>query len=374
MIKKERLIGEFMEFVRYPSTSGNERALADVLSARLQNIGLEVREDDAGRKLGWSAGNIIARLPATLPGKKTLLFCAHMDHVPPGEGIEPCIRDGAIYARGKTVLGADDKAGIVPIMEALRVIQEQHLPHGDLEILFTVGEENGLRGVRHMEPAMLNAQQGYVLDTDGDVGKIVTQAPYHDNLTATICGRAAHAGIEPEKGINAIQAAGAAVARIKAGRIDFETSANVGLIQGGKATNIVPACTIVQCEARSHNREKLLAQLKHMRETFEEAAVEWGARAEVKIEKKYDGYKLDADSPVVRLAVLAAQNIGIPALLSATGGGSDANFLNKYGIPTTVLGVGMRNIHTTDEFIYLDDLVRATAYVLSIIKCAAAGM
>lgn len=368
MINKERLVNEFMELVRYPSTSGKERSLADVLIGRLRDLGLEVMEDNVGQKLGWTAGNIIARLPATVPGDLILLFCAHMDHVPPGENIEPYIHNGAIYSKGQTVLGADDKAGIVPIMEALRVIHEQRIPHCGLEILFSIAEENGLNGVKYMDPAMLRANMGYVLDTDGDIGKIVIQAPTQHSITAKIYGRAAHAGIEPEKGINAIQAAGAAVAQIKAGRIDEETTANIGLIRGGKATNIIPEHVEVQCEARSLVPRKLEEQTKHMQETFEQVTLQWGARAEVKIENQYQSYKLDEESPVVQLAVHAARKIGAQPVLCATGGGSDANFLNRYGIPTTVLGVGMRNVHTVDEFIYIEDLIRMTEYVLSIIQ------
>lgn len=371
MINQERLIDEFMELVRYPSTSGNERVLADVLIDRLRAIGLEVIEDDAGQKLGWDVGNIIARWPATVPGKQTLLFCAHMDHVPPGENIEPYIRDGAIYSKGETVLGADDKAGIAPILEALRVISEQGMPHGGLEILFTVGEENGLNGVKYMEPALLQANLGYVLDTNGDVGKIIIQAPFQHDITAIIYGQAAHAGIEPEKGINAIQAAGAAVAQLKIGRIDAETTANVGIIKGGIATNIIPEHVEMQCEARSLQLGKLEEQVKHMRETFEQVAGSWGARADVTVENQYRGYALAEQSPVVRLAVQAAQKIGVPPLLCTTGGGSDANFLNHYNIPTTVLGVGMRNVHTTEEYIYIADLVATTEYVLAIIQAAA---
>jgi tripeptide aminopeptidase len=370
MINKERLVDEFMELVRYPSVSGNERALADVLIGRLRDLGLEVVEDNAGQKLGWAAGNVFARWPASVPGSQALLFCAHMDHVPPGENIEPYISDGAIRARGQTVLGADDKAGIVPIMEALRVIHERRMPHGELEILFTIGEENGLNGVKNMDAAMLKAKLGYVLDTSGDVGKIITQAPFHHIITATIYGKAAHAGLEPEKGINAIQVAGVAVAQLKAGRIDAETTANVGLIHGGKAINIIPEYVEIQCEARSLNLRKLEEQTKHMQEVFTGTARQWGARAEVEVENQYQGYSLDEQSPVINLAVQAARKIGLNPTLCTTGGGSDANFLNYYGLPTTVLGVGMRKVHTTEEFIYIKDLVSTTEYVLSIIETA----
>jgi len=371
VIDKQRVVREFMEMVRFPSTSGNERLLADHLMERLRELGLEVTEDDAGRKLGWGTGNVIAHWPATVPGKKTLLFCAHMDHVSPGEHIEPYIQEEVIYAKGSTVLGADDKAGIVPIMEALRVLQEQKLPHVGLEILFTVGEENGLNGVKNLDPALLKADMGYVLDSDGSAGKIVVQAPSQHKIKAVVHGKAAHAGMAPEAGINAIQAAGAAVAQMKSGRIDAETTANIGVFQGGKATNIVPEYVEVFCEARSLNADKLAAQTRHMQETFEQVASSWGARAEVTVENQYETFKLDESSGVVQLALKAAQKIGAVPSLESTGGGSDANFLNRYGIPTAVLGVGMQNVHTTDEFLYIKDLLRSTEYVLAIIQAAA---
>jgi tripeptide aminopeptidase len=372
MINQQRVVEEFLELVRFPSTSGNERLLADVLISRLRDLGLVVIEDDVGLRLGWTTGNIIARWPATVPGKQTLMFCAHMDHVAPGENIEPFVQDGVIYSKGETILGADDKAGIVPIMEALRVIYERKIPHGGLEIVFTVAEENGLNGAKHIDSKMLTADLGYVLDTDGSAGKIVVQAPAQNRIKAVIYGKAAHAGIAPETGINAIQAASAAIAQIKMGRIDAETTANVGVIHGGKATNIIPEHVEVLCEARSLNTEKLHAQTKHMKEIFEQVVVQWGARVEVTVENQYLNYRLDEDNSVVQLALQAAQKIGVQPLLQATGGGSDANFFNTYGIPTTVLGVGMSNVHTTEEYVTIHDLVRTTEYVLAIIQTAAA--
>lgn len=368
MINKQRVVDEFMELVRFPSTSGNERQIADCLINRLRSLGLEVIEDDAGKKLGWNTGNVIARLPATVPGKKKLLLCAHMDHVGPGENIEPYIRDGAIYSKGETVLGADDKAGIVPIMEALRVVLEQKLPHGGLEVLFSVGEENGLNGAKNLDPKLLTADLGYVLDTSGSAGKIVVQAPSQNKIRAVIHGKAAHAGIVPEAGINAIQAAGAAVAQMKSGRIDVETTANVGVIRGGTATNIIPDYVEVLCEARSLNNAKLEAQTQHMRETFEQVTAQWGAKAEVTVENQYQSFKLDEQHAVVQFAVHAAQKIAAQPVLESTGGGSDANFLNAYGLPTAVLGVGMNNVHTTEEYIYIEDLIRSTEFVLAIIQ------
>lgn len=372
-IDRQRVIGEFMELVQFPSTSGNERMLADCLIDRLRKLNFEVTEDDAGTKLGWDTGNVIAKWPATVSGKKSILFCAHMDHVAPGEKIVPYVKDGAIYSQGSTVLGADDKAGIVAIMEALRVIYEERQPHGDIEILFTVGEENGLNGAKNLNRALLTAEVAYVLDTNGSAGKIVIQAPAQNKIKAIIHGKSAHAGIAPEAGINAIQAAGAAVAQMKSGRIDYETTANVGVFQGGTATNIVPERVEVLCEARSLQEDKLESQTWHMQETFMQVAAQWGARAEVTVEKQYQSFKLEESSDVVQLAMRAARRMGASPILETTGGGSDANFLNLYGIPSVVLGAGMQNVHTTDEFIYIDDLVRSAEYVLSIIQTTVEG-
>ncbi len=369
MVNRDRMVAEFLEMVRVDSVSGKERDLADLLKARLENLGLEVFEDDAGKKINSSAGNIIARLPGTAAGRPVMV-CAHMDTVEPGRGVRPVVKGGIIRSSGDTVLGGDDKAGIAAALEAVRVIKETGIRHPGLELVFTVFEEGGLLGAKNLDPGLIRSGFGYVLDSDGLPGSIVTRAPTQDRITATVTGKSAHAGICPEKGINAIEVAAKAIAAMKIGRIDHETTANIGVISGGKATNIVPDSVFIQGETRSLDRAKKDRQTRLIAEKLREAAAAAGASVEVKVENLYREFGLGDDHEVVLTAVKAAQNLEIVPQLQSTGGGSDANIFNEKGIPTVILGIAMQNVHTTEEFIRIDDLVMSCRYLVEIIKTA----
>lgn len=366
-INQQRLVDEFLELVKIDSATKGERQMADTLLAKLQALGLTVTEDEAGTKIGGTAGNVLAVLEGSKEAP-VLLFCAHMDRVEPGFGIKPQIKDGVIYSDGTTILAADDVAGIVAILEAVRIIQEQQIPHGRLEFLFTVAEEGGLYGAKSLDPEKLQAQAGFFLDSGGPVGTIVVEAPAQDGLQVTIYGKASHAGGSPEKGISAIVAAARAISKMKLGRIDSETTANIGVIHGGVATNIIPDRVELKGEARSRNPEKLKAQTNHMVDVFNSACQELGAKAEIKIHHSYTSFSLTPKDEVVQLAVRAARAAGFEPRLESTGGGSDANIINGYGIPSAVLGMGYNDVHTTSESIPIEQLVAATQYILSIIK------
>lgn len=373
MINKDRVLAEFCELVRLKCSTRAEREVGDAVKAKLAAAGLTVEEDDVAAKIGGNCGNILGYLPGNLPGAPVIMLSAHLDSVEPCTGIEPQIEGGVITSRGATVLGADDKAGVVAILEALRVIREQGSRHGGVQVVFTVAEEGGLHGSKNIDKNLLKADFGYVLDSGGDPGRIVNAAPGQNSISVTVRGRKAHAGIAPEEGINAIVVAGKALAQLRQGRIDSETTANVGTIKGGTATNIVPDLVEIACEARSRNPKKLADQTRHMVETFEQVAAASGAQAEITVKKAYEPYVLDADSPVVALARRAAESIGLPTKLEATGGGSDANYFNTFGVPSAVLAVGMSKVHTTDEYIKAADLYGSADLVLAIIA-AAAGM
>jgi len=369
MINQQRLLAEFLELVQIRCSTKAEREVADVLKQRLAELGLEVFEDDTGEKIGGNCGNVIAYLPGAADAPVVMLS-AHLDCVEPCGSIEPVIEAGIIKSAGDTILGSDDKAGVAAIMEGLRVVVERKLPHGGVQVIFTVSEEGGLDGSKNISKEHLKADMGYALDSGGEPGTIITMAPGQNSIDVVVHGKTAHAGVAPEEGINAIVVAGKALAELKQGRIDSETTANVGIIKGGHATNIVPARVELKCEARSRNMAKLAAQTEHMRETFEQVAKANGVRAEVKVEHAYDPYVLADDAPVVALAVKAAQSIGLTPGLQATGGGSDANFFNSYGVPTAVLGVGMSKVHTTEEYIKEADLYKAAELVVAIITTA----
>lgn len=381
MINRERLVSEFLELVQISSLSKKEGAIARRLCQTLEAMGAQVEVDDAGQKVGGETGNVIARFQGTIPSAPPLFLSAHMDTVVPGENVKPIIEGDVVRTDGATVLGGDDKSGIVAILEAVRVLRERQIPHGDLELVFTICEELGLLGAKHLDVSRLRARTGLVLDSDG-VDELVTRAPAADRMVFTVHGLEAHAGVCPENGISAIKVAAEAIAAMRLGRIDAETTANLGIIQGGAANNIVPKQVVVRGEARSRDMEKLRAQTEHMRECFHEAArrhrvtlsgKEIQARVEERIEHDYDLMDLPDDCRIVRLVVRAAKSLGRPCATRPTGGGCDANVLNGKGLQVANLGCGMREIHTVKEWLDLKDLVRTAELLLEIVRLNARG-
>lgn len=371
MINKERMLTEFLELIKIRCSTKAEREVGDLLKQRLGDLGLTVFEDEVGGKIGGNCGNVIAYLKGTVQEAPVIMLSAHMDCVEPCGGVEPVFENGVIKSAGNTILGADDKAGVAAILEGLRTVLEKNIPHGGVQVVLTVSEEGGLDGSKHIQKEHLKADFGYALDSGGSPGQIILKAPGQNSIDVVIHGKTAHAGVAPEEGLNAIVVAGKALAQIKQGRIDEETTANIGIIAGGHATNIVPDRVELKCEARSRDVTKLAAQTEHMKQTFETVAASHGARAEVHIHHAYDPFVLAEDSFAVTLAAKAADSIGLKVALQATGGGSDANFFNNYGVPTAVLGVGMSKVHTTEEYITEQDLYHSGEWVAAIIGAAA---
>jgi len=376
MIDRTRLVAEFLELVRIDSLSRREGRIAKRLGETLTGLGAAVEEDDAGQKVGGEAGNLLAKLPGTAPGAPALLLCAHMDTVVPGENVKPVVSGDVIRTDGTTVLGGDDKSGLVAILETLRVLREDRIPHGPIDVLFTICEEYGLLGAKHFDAGRLRARTGLVLDVDGAC-ELVVRAPAANKMVFTVHGLEAHAGVCPEQGISAIKVAGEAIAAMRLGRIDAETTANLGMIEGGLAVNIVPNRVRLRGEARSLSLQKLEAQTDHMRRCFEEAAGRHRARvgerlhtarAETRVERDYDRLDLPVDAPIVRLTERAAANLGKPFTTRATGGGSDANVLNGHGLQVANLACGMREIHTVNEWIDVKDMVATTELLLETVR------
>lgn len=370
MINRKRMLAEFFELVQITCVTKKEREVADFVKGRLKGMGLDVIEDKAGEKTGGEAGNILGYLKGNVPKAPVIMFSAHLDSVEPCSGIKPQLKDGIITSAGDTVLAADDKAGVAAILEALRVVNEQKIPHGDVRVAFTVQEESGLYGAKNIDKDWLKADFGYAFDSSGEPGKIIIKAPGENTLKITIKGKTAHAGIAPEEGINAIIVAGKALAQLKQGRIDEETTANVGIIRGGQATNIVPDRVEIVCEARSQSMDKLQKVTYDIKETFERVAKENGAQAEVEVIQDFAAYELGKSSQPVVLAVQAAESIGLTPRLEATGGGSDANVFNSYKIPTAVMGIGMSKVHTTEEFIKEEELYQGAQLAVALIRKA----
>lgn len=368
VINKERMIAEFLQLAGIDSLSGNERQMADTIKNILSSLGIESCEDGASKATGGNAGNVFARIKGN-KDVPAILLMAHMDTVAPGIGKKPVIEGDIIKTDGTTVLGGDDLAGVECILEVIKVIKENNITHGDIEVLFTVAEESGLVGVKHFDFGKSQAKYCFVLDGGVEIGKVSLIAPSHNKIDVEIIGKASHAGVEPEKGINAIAVAAKAIANMKIGRIDEETTANIGIINGGQATNIVCDRVAVKGEARSRNMDKLQEQTKHMKECFVKAAEEAGAKLEFHAELEYPAYNIPKDSQIVNILKKAASQSSLELICEATGGGSDANIVNDRGIPAVVLSVGMDKVHSVEEQIKISDLAKAAEFLLNIIKC-----
>ncbi|AIQ48298.1 hypothetical protein R70723_22065 [Paenibacillus sp. FSL R7-0273] len=370
MIVRDRLIEEFMELVRVDSETGNERQIADVLKAKFSALGLTAIEDDSMERTGHGAGNLFVTWAADSgAAAPKLLFTCHMDTVVPGQNIKPTLgEDGWITSDGTTILGADDKAGLAALFEAIRVIQEQKIPHGQLQFVITAGEESGLLGARAMDPSHLDADMGFALDSNGEIGAIAVAAPTQARITMQIFGKSAHAGVNPEDGISAIQVAGKAISAMKLGRIDKETTANIGKFAGGGPTNVVCDHVQLDAEARSIVQEKVELQIASMREALETTVREYGAECEFRSEIIYPAFSFNENDPVVQLADRAITSLGLTTRLFPSGGGSDANVFNGLKVPTVNLAIGYEHIHTTKERIKADDIVKAAELVVAIVK------
>lgn len=370
-VNQERLVEEFIELVKIDSETKFETEIAEVLKDKFTNLGVEVYEDGSKDMTGHGAGNLICTLKGNVEGADTIYFTSHMDTVVPGRGIQPSIKNGYITSDGTTILGADDKAGLAAMLESIRVIKENNIQHGDIQFVITVGEESGLVGAKELDRSRIKAKYGYALDSDGEVGDIVVAAPTQAKVFAVIKGKTAHAGLEPEKGISAITLAAKAISKMPLGRIDEETTANIGRFEGGKQTNIVVDHVEILAEARSLVPEKMEAQVAKMKEAFENTAAEYGGSAEVNVKVMYPGFNQRAGDQVVEVARQAAESIGRESKLLKSGGGSDANVIAGFGIPTVNLAVGYEGIHTTNERIAVADLVKVAELVTAIIKEAA---
>jgi len=333
--------------------------MAEELEARLANLGLEVGRD--------AVNNVVARLQGE---GAPLMLAAHMDTVMPGRGIQPVVRDGVVYSDGTSILGSDDKSGIAVILELLETVIEHNVPHPPLEVVITVQEEVGLLGAQHLDKSGLRSQKGISFDAGADPGTIVVAAPSGNMITVVVHGKAAHAGVEPEKGVNALLVAADALMHMPLGRIDEETTANFGQIEGGRARNIVPDRVELKGEARSHDAEKLDAQTVRMVAALEKAAQRYGATVDTEVATAYIGYKLTEEDPVVSSLAGACRACGVEPTLVPSGGGSDANIYNAHGIRVVNLSTGMAEVHGTAEHIAVADMVDCAKIALQFVTAS----
>jgi tripeptide aminopeptidase len=360
----------FLELAAIPSPPGEERAVADRVLEALGDLGMDADEDDVGARIGSSMGNVYARLAPTAEGTP-LFFCAHLDTVPPDGSLDPIVDDeGVVRNAGGTILGADNKAAVAAMIDGARRVLEEGRPHAGIELLFTPMEEVGLVGAGAFDHERLLARIGYVYDQAAPIGDVVLGAPSSHSLEVTFHGRASHSGMYPEEGRSAIAAAARAIADLRLGRVDEETTANVGTIAGGTAANIVPEwCTFV-AEARSHDEGKLADLLQEMQEAFAFAATEGACTVDTRARKSYRGYRFARGDDVVRLAVAALERSGYAPRYGLSGGAADANVFNERGLRCLNLANGMTDIHTPDERIAVADLERMVEVTLALIDVA----
>lgn len=377
MIKQQRICDEFIRQASIDSPSFNEAAMAKYLKNRFEQLGAEVEFDAAGEKIGGNSGNMIARISGNKTGEP-LLLSAHMDTVTPAENVVPVLREGIFTSAGDTILGSDDKSGIVEIIEAIEILKEQQIPHVPLEIAITICEEQGLLGAKQLDFSKFQAKQGIALDTTGsDI--VINRAPAANRFTIDIFGLEAHAGVCPEQGISAIQIASRAIAKMSLGRIDDETTANIGTIHGGQASNIIPNQVSLRGEVRSHDVNKLREQteliISAIEEEVDKATIVVSGeskRASMALELKEDfpPMRVAEEAPILQIICAAGEALNRPQEIRAAGGGSDANIFNGHGIEMVIIATGMAKVHTINEQVSLEDMVKTSQLLVEIIRRA----
>ncbi|HKB20287.1 MAG TPA: M20/M25/M40 family metallo-hydrolase [Gaiellaceae bacterium] len=366
---QDDVVSLFTELAALPSPPGDERAVADRVAAYMRDLGLDASEDDAGARIGSNAGNLYARAEATDDGTP-LFLCAHLDTVPAEAEIDPVLEDGVIRNAAGTILGADNKAAVAVMLEATRRLLSENRPHGGVELVFTPKEEVGLFGAAAFDHERLHARIGYVYDQAAPIGEVILGAPYSHSMEVKVHGRAAHAGMYPEEGRSAIAAAAKAIADFKLGRVDEETTANVGVIRGGTAGNIVPEWCTFHADVRSHDPQKLADLVREMLESITFAASLEDCQVETDVHKSYNGYRFKRDDAAIRIACAGLERAGFEPTFTLSGGGADANVFNERGLACVNLANGMVDIHTPDERISVSDLERMVDVTLAIVGVA----
>jgi tripeptide aminopeptidase len=368
MINKDRVVESFLELVSVNGESGNEQQISNYIQKKLNHLGISYSIDNAGDSFGGNAGNITAQIPgANIPG---IVFSSHMDSIEPTEGIKTKIEDGKIKTDGKTILAADDRAGIAIILEVLQTVKENDLEHPPLTIIFTVAEEIGMYGSKNISIKELNASCGFVFDSSADPGNLIQIAPSKIQLKIKVIGKASHAAVSPEKGINAITIACNSLSKIKTGKFDDGSTLNFGSIKGGKAINIIPGLVEIDAELRGFDNEYLTSKIDEIKQVFINEAEKLGGSIRIDIDEKYRAFALDEESAPIKIVKNAIEKTDLSPKLLKYSGGSDANVFNANGLPSVNLGMGFKNCHSVNEFILVDDLTKSCEIAFNIIGSA----
>lgn len=367
MINEKRLVEIFLSLVKIDSPSFREGRIAEYLKKWADEKGFLFEMDNAGSTCGGDCGNVIIKVPATGEGSCPA-FSAHMDCVSPCIGVDPVIDGDIIKSGSATVLGGDDKAGIAAILEAVSSLSEESIPHPELTLIFTIVEEAGMFGAKALDTDLIKTNEILVLDAEGDVGTLINRSPAKTYIDIEFKGKAAHAGMNPELGVSAIQLAAEAITRMKLLRIDEHSTANIGTIKGGVATNIVADAVFVSAEARSASDDKLSVQIIKMQEACEKARALVGGDFLFKSRKTYPSVNIPENDPLIARVSTCCKLCGIKPSIKSTGGGSDANVYSGKGISALTLGIGMSKVHTVDEFISIKSLIDAARLTVEIMR------
>lgn len=368
---KENFLKSFFDVLKINSMSKNELELSVYVKNKLKKIGIDALSDDCGKKFGGNTGNLTAKyIPKNINDNPPIFLNAHLDTVRyDGFCISPVMVGDKIVNENKNcILGADDKAAVCAILEALEFLVKNNIETGIIYIIFTVGEEIALFGSRYIDMSDIDAKYGFVFDADGDVGTIINKAPFHNRINIKIIGKASHAGVSPEKGINSIKSAALAISNIKTGRLDEETTCNIGVIKGGIATNIIPEITEIESEVRSIDEKKLNKVSDELICEFEKTSSIFGTKLKYEILREYDGYEIKQDAIPVKIASYAIRKLGISPTVKTTGGGSDTNNFNSKGKQVVNLSSGIENCHSNEEFIKVSELSKLIKLIIEICR------
>ena len=368
-MNRERMVSLFKEMVAISSVSGNEGPIQNFLIDQFQTLGLDVYQDNSQIATQLGANNIVAKWRGNVEGTP-IFFSCHVDTVSPGEGIEVVEREEILYSKEETILAADNKAGIAIMLEMMHLIKENNIATPNIEFVLSTGEEIGLIGAEELDMSLIDAEIGYVLDNAGPVGSAIVASPSLYMFEIEIIGKAAHAGLEPENGISTLEVATKALNQLTFGRIDHETTSNIGVISGGVSSNIVMEKLLLKGEVRSISQEKADKLVKNIQDVFETTSQSLGAICHINVEKKATGFRLEDNAEVLQLARLGMKDIGITLQYEVSGGGSDANVFNAKGKSVTNLSIGYEKIHTVDEYIPIPEMEKSVAFGLAVLKQA----
>lgn len=368
---EKRSIDRFVEILKIPGASMDEQGVAAYLEKQLKKMGFITQFDEANKEIGGNCGNLIAYWEGTDPTVPSLFFSGHMDTIFSTENLNIVIRDGNIYSDGTTILGCDDRGALSSYLEGIQIIQENNIPCGPVELLFTISEQRGLLGAHNIDNSKIRSKFGYVFDHPGDYGKqIVNRGGYSYSISFELHGpnpQNGHFTIN-KTAVNAFLIAADFLKSLKLGIIDEDTLANIGIIKGGEITSITPSSVKIYGEVRSLTAKGLYKQLNHMKEAANRAAESYGGHAQVTIEKRYDGFDETSDSPIVRNAIMASEALDLEWYLDSSVGGADSNALQEKGLVVLTMGSGFKEIHTHQEHVSIENVVNGGRYISALIQ------